>query len=257
MKKIMFSFMLSSWISIFCQQKIEGKVVNDDNDNLDQVTVINMSTDQKLLTNSSGEFSIEASKNDELRFVKKGYERFSKKVLIDGINSRLNIKLVRVAEEIEEVKLVKLTGDLDKDSRKFAKVDQSEIVEQAVGLPKPVGKMRETPAEVKKVLIGALLGALDIQGIYDLISGKARRQKRAYRYFDLQDEISWLRNRIDDEYFIESGIPADRVSEFVEFSFHYNPQVRNYARAKNLSATLFRIDEAIPVFIERLKTSKK
>lgn len=240
----------------FSQQTIIGKITDDNDISLGSVTVINMSTNQKSVTNSSGEFSIEASKNDELRFVKNGYERVSRRVLTDGINSQLIITLIKLAEEIEEVKVVKLTGDLNKDARTVAKVDKSEIVEQAVGLPQPVGKMREKPAEVKQVLLPMLLGQLNVQGVYDLVSGKARRQKRAYKYDDLQEHIVWVRKRVEDEYFTKTGIPAERISEFIEFSFLYKPQIRIYVKAKNLAGVLLRIEEVIPVYLERLKTMK-
>lgn len=242
---------------VFSQETIVGKITDDNDISLGSVTVINMSTDQKSVTNSSGEFSIEASKNDELRFVKNGYERFSRRVLTDGINYQLSITLIKLAEEIEEVKVVKLSGDLNKDSRAVAKVDKSEIVEDAVGLPQPVGKMREKPAEVKQVLLPMLLGQLNVQGVYDLVSGKARRQKRAYKYDDLQEHILWVRKRVEDEYFTKTGIPAERISEFIEFSFLYKPQVRTYVKAKNLAGVLLRIEEVIPVYLERLKTPKQ
>ncbi|GAB0156795.1 hypothetical protein CHRYSEOSP005_20620 [Chryseobacterium sp. Alg-005] len=242
---------------VLSQQTVTG-IITDENDiRLNSVTVINMSTDQKVLCNSSGEFSIEASGNDELRFVKAGYERASKRVLTDGVNSRLTIILTQLPQEIEEVQVVKLSGDLSKDSRKVAKVDLGAQVEGAVGLPQPVGKMRETPAEVKKVLLPMLLGSLNIQGLYDLVSGKARKQKRQYQYEDLQEHIAWIKERVDDDYFVKAGIPVERISEFIEFSFLVKPHIRTYVKAKNLSAVLLRIEEVIPLYTDRLKESRE
>jgi hypothetical protein len=117
--------------------------------------------------------------------------------------------------------------------------------------------MREKPAEVKEVLLPMLLGQLNVQGVYDLVSGKARRQKRAYRYDDLQEHILWVRKRVEDEYFTKTGIPIERISEFIEFSFLYKPQIRTYVKAKNLAGVLLRIEEVIPVYLERLKTTKQ
>ncbi|MDH6252110.1 hypothetical protein M2347_001837 [Chryseobacterium sp. H1D6B] len=254
MREMLFLILLFANGIAFSQQTVTGTITDDNSIHLGSVTVINMSTDKKTLSNSSGEFSIEASNNDELRFVRAGYERVSRKVLTNGINYQLFITLVKIPEEIEEVKVSKrLTGDLSEDSKAVAKVNKGEIVQQAVGLPQPVGKMREKPAEVKKVLLPILLGALDVQGTYDLISGKARRQKRQYRYDDLQTDIVWVRNRVDDEYFTKAGIPAERISEFIEFSFLVKPQVRTYVKAKNLSGVLFRIEETIPAYVSRLK----
>lgn len=242
-------------VLVFSQEKITGKISDDNNVDLPAVLVINIATDQKVYTNSSGEFAISASVNDELRFIKPSYERVSKKVLTTGTNPFLFVTLVRIPEEIEEVKVAKITGDLTKDSKAVAKIDKGEIVEQAVGLPQPVGKMRETPAEVKQVLLPMLLGQLNVQGAYDLISGKARRQKRKYRYDDLQQHILWVRSRIDAEYFTKEGIPEERISEFIEFSFLVNPQIRTFVKAKNLSGVLLRMEEVIPVYVERLKKS--
>lgn len=237
---------------------ITGRIIDDNNEDLSGVTVINMSTDKKVYSNLLGMFSIEASSNDELRFVKEDFRRQSKRVLTDGVNSKLLIQLFQIPKEIEEVKIVKrLTGDLEQDSRIVAKADKGEIVRDAVGLPQPVGKMREKPAEVKQVLLPILLGNLNVQGAYDLISGKARKQKRLYRYDDLQEHIAWIRDRVEDDYFTKAGIPADRISEFIEFSFVAKPQVRTYVKAKNLSGVLLRLEETIPLYVERLKKSGK
>lgn len=241
----------------FSQQTVTGKVTDDNNIGLGGVTILNVTTDNKTYSNASGEFSIQASAGNELRFVQTGYERVSGKVLTGGTNPYLFVVMIKIPELIEEVEVQKKpSGDLEKDSRAVAKIDKGEIVEQAVGLPQPVGKMRETPAEVKQVLLPMLLGQLNVQGVYDLISGKARRQKRQYKYDDLQEHIAWIRNRVDDEYFTKAGIPAERISEFIEFSFVEKPQTRTYVKAKNLSGVLLRLEETIPAFLERLKTTK-
>lgn len=244
--------------NFFSQQTVTGRITDDSGENLNSVVVINMSTDLKTYSNSMGMFSIEASPNDELRFVKADFGRVSARVLTGGYNPQLLVTLIPIPRDVGEVKIVKKpTGDLETDSRLAARVDKGEIVEQAVGLPQPVGKMREKPAEVKQVLLPILLGSLDVQGAYDLISGKARRQKRQYRYDDLQEHIMWVRNRVDNEYFTKAGIPEERISEFIQYSFEVKPQVRMFVKAKNLSGVLLRMEETMPVYLERLKQKKE
>ncbi|WP_415325392.1 carboxypeptidase regulatory-like domain-containing protein [Chryseobacterium sp. MMS23-Vi53] len=242
-KKYLFLFCFMVF-EIFYSQKqiITGKVVNEDNVSLASVTVINISTNEKIQSNYLGEFSIEASKNDELRFVKAGYDRATKKIT-DDVSSSLLVILTKLPEEISEVKVFKKSPGGLSDGEK---------VRQSVGLPQPTGKMREKPTEVKEVLIPILLGQLNIQGVYDLVSGKARRQKRQYRYDDLQEDIAWVKSRLDDSYFTEKGIPKERISEFIEFTFSSNPQIRTFVRARNLTAALFRIEELVPVYVNRL-----
>lgn len=243
---------------LFSQQTVTGRIIDDSGESLSAVTIVNISTDKKTYSNSQGMFSIEANPNDELRFVKEDFRRVSRRVLADGSNAQLLITLYQIPKDVGEVKIVKkLSGDLEQDSRIVAKVNKGEQVKQAVGLPEPVGKMREKPAEVKSVLLPMLLGNLNVQGAYDLISGKARKQKRQYRYDDLQEHIAWVRSRVEDDYFVKAGIPADKISEFIEFSFLAKPQVRTYVKAKNLSGVMLRMEDVIPVFIERLNNSHR
>ncbi|PWN58295.1 carboxypeptidase regulatory-like domain-containing protein [Chryseobacterium viscerum] len=257
-RKIFLFLMMLCSTFIFSQQTVTGRIVDDNGEDLSRVIVINMSTDKKVYSDAQGIFSIDANPNDELRFVKEDFNRTSRRVLTNGINSPLFITLYQIPRDVGEVKIVKkLTGDLNVDSRIVAKVDKGEQVRDAVGLPQPVGKMREKPAEVKSVLLPILLGNLNVQGVYDLISGKARRQKRQYKYDDLQEHIAWVRNRIDDDYFVKAGIPADRISEFIQFSFLAKPQVRTYVKARNLSGVMLRLEETAPLFLERLKQQQK
>ncbi|MDW9383030.1 carboxypeptidase regulatory-like domain-containing protein [Chryseobacterium sp. JV558] len=257
-RKIFLFLMILCSTLIFSQQTVTGRIVDETGEDLSKVIVINMSTDKKVYSDTNGIFSIDANPNDELRFVKEDFNRISRRVLTNGINSPLFIILHQIPRDVGEVKIVKkLTGDLETDSRIVAKVDKGEQVRDAVGLPQPVGKMREKPAEVKSVLLPILLGNLNVQGVYDLISGKARRQKRQYKYDDLQEHVAWIRERIDDDYFVKAGIPADRISEFIQFSFLAKPQVRTYVKARNLSGVMLRLEETVPLFIQRLKENEK
>lgn len=255
MKSRLLIILIFLFVNVFSQQQITGRITDEDGISLPTVMVMNISANTKTYTLNDGTFSIDALPEDELRFIRPGFERSSIKASY-GIDKYLNIKLTRVAEEIEEVEVAKITGDITKDSRAVAKVDKGKIVEDAVGLPQPVGKMRERPAEVKEVLLPIILGQLNVQGLYDLVSGDARRMKRQYKYDDLQEDISWIRSRVEDEYFTKEGIPQERISEFIEFSFVNKPQVRTFVRAKNLTGALSRMEEAFPIFAERIKASK-
>jgi hypothetical protein len=112
--------------------------------------------------------------------------------------------------------------------------------------------MREKPAEVKSVLLPILLGNLNVQGVYDLISGKARGRRGNINMMTCRNTFSGF--GIEWKMIIlKAGIPADRISEFIEFSFAVKPQVRTYVKARNLSGVMLRMEETMPLFIERLK----
>ena len=157
-------------------------------------------------------------------------------------------------EEIEEVKVssLKLTGDLNKDSKSLTKIDKTAQVEKAVGIPGPPEKPREKPAEFKKDVLYSLLSlSVKPQAIYDLISGDARRMKAEYRYEDLQENISWIRQRIDDDYFVKMGIPQGKISEFLQFSIGLKPEINQFIKAKNLSKILFILEDTLPVYLHK------
>ncbi|WP_228446829.1 carboxypeptidase regulatory-like domain-containing protein [Chryseobacterium sp. 3008163] len=247
---ILIFFVLSN---LFSQQKISGKIISENDMVITQVLVVNISNDKKTYSDAAGNFEIEACLNDEIRFSKAGYERAAKRIF--DYNSSLNVVLIRIPEEIKEVEILNLTGDLNKDSKRLAKEDKVAKLQENIGLPKPPEKPREVPAELKKVLIAAAFGSVNVQAVYDLISGKARKQKRWYKYEDVQDKISWIRKRIDDEYFVDSEIPAERISEFLEFSFIIKPDVESAVKNKNLSRAMLGIETVIPIYVERLKNS--
>lgn len=244
-------FLLSA--KFFSQQKVYGKIISENDLVITNVLIVNISNDKKVYSDANGNFEIEASVNDEIRFSKAGYERSSRRV--SDLNSSMNVVLLRIPEEIETVEILDLLGDLNKDSRKLAREDKVAKLQKDIGLPKSPEKPREAPAELKKVLIAAAVGSVNVQAVYDLISGKARKQKRWYRYEDVQDKISWIRKRIDDEYFVESEIPAERISEFLEFSFIIKPEISSAVKERNLSKAMLGIETLIPIFVERLNNS--
>ncbi len=243
-----------STCTFFSQQKISGRIFSENDMIVSSVLVVNISNDKKTYSDSAGNFEIEGSVNDEIRFSKIGYERASKRVF--DYNSSLNVVLNKIPIEIEEVEILKLTGDLNKDSKRLAKEDKVAKLQKEIGLPKAPEKPREVPAEIEKVLIAAAFGNVDVQAVYDLISGKSRRQKRWYKYEDVQDDIAWLRKRTDDVFFVESEIPAERIPEFLEFSFLMKPDIRLAIKAKNLSRAMLGIEDVIPIYVGRLKKNK-
>ena len=235
-------------------QTVSGTVTDEDQNALPAVLVFNLKTEQKTYTDVSGKFVIPANTNDELRFVRKGFERSSKVIRQADFLSLFFIMLKRDYEEIEEVQVskIKLTGDLNTDSRNLTKVDRVAQVQRAVGVPGPPEKPREKPADFKKDVLYSLLSlSVQPQAIYDLISGDARRMKNEYRYEDLQDKIAWLRERVSEGYFIEMGIPPEKISAFLQFSLAAQPEISQAVKKKNLSKALFLLEETLPKFLNR------
>ncbi|WP_333853506.1 hypothetical protein [Epilithonimonas sp.] len=73
MKKLLLVTLLFISHFIFSQQ-IRGRIVSD-SIAVNQVLVININSQEKTYSDSKGQFLINGNINDELRFVKLGYER--------------------------------------------------------------------------------------------------------------------------------------------------------------------------------------
>lgn len=107
-------------IFTFSQQQISGKIVDEDHNNLNAVLIFNTTQNIKTYSNISGEFSIEAKENDEVKFIKEGFYRIDKIIKKEIFNSQLQIQLARAEALIQEVKIdYKPSGDFAKDSKRL------------------------------------------------------------------------------------------------------------------------------------------
>lgn len=255
MKKFLITILLIIFSKLSSQGYISGQVVSEQSIAVPGVLVINIRTDEKTTTDQEGTFKIQARENDEIRFVKIKYDRVSHRVSNIDFQNFLKITLIKTPIEIKEIEIkTRLTGDLNKDSKALTKRNKKQELEDEIGLPASPEKPREKPAEVTKdILLPILTGNLNLQAIYDVTSGKAKKQKRLYKYEDLEENVAWVRKKVEDDYFINLGIPKDEINNFIDFAFSQNPQALKYAKAENVSGFLIQIEEPAKLFVERLK----
>lgn len=254
MVRIILLLALSFCTSLF-SQKVSGTVADEEQNPLVAVMVFNMKTEKKVFTNLDGEFTIDASVSDELRFIRQGFERGSAIVNSQSFYSSFSIVLIRSVQEIEEVKIpaVRLTGDLNRDTGNLNKFDKVAQLQREVGVPGPSEKPRETPPPtIEKVGVLAFAASnLNLNTLYKNISGDGRRMRQLYKYEDLQDNISWIRGKVGDEYFIKMEIPGEKIVEFLQFSIGIKPEISKLIKAGNLSKVLFLLEETLPQYLNR------
>ena len=224
-------------ISFFvCSQTISGVVVSEEDHPISKVLIVNMSSNQKVYTDNFGNFSIAGKMGDELRFAKEKYK--GERIKIN--NDLLKVILQQLPQEIEEVKIV----------NKGLAESQEEKLRKDIGLPKGPEKPREKPADLADDFL-RIPPKVNIQNIYDAISGKSRRLKRLYKYEDLQEGLAWIQNNIDLEYFAEAGISPEKFNDFLMFSLQ-DEKVLMYMKAKNIGGLTVSLDNHIGAYLEKI-----
>ena len=254
MKLYFFLFFLMISTSSF-SQTVSGTVTDEERNPLPAVLVFNLQTEKKAYTDLNGQFIIEAKSKEELRFVREGFERSYKIINSGDFTSPFTLSILRIAAEIEEVQVpVRLTGDLNIDSRNLTRFDKVAQLRAEIGVPAPPEKPREKVADAKEDILKPLLRIppmVNVQAVYDVISGTAKKKKRLYRYEDLQDNISWIREKVGDDYFLKMEIPPQKISEFLQFSLGIKPEINKYVKAKNVSKVLLLLEESFPLYFHR------
>ena len=116
-------------------QSISGKVETEEGLSIANVLVINLKTNEKVNTDENGKFTISAKLQDEIRFVKKGYDRVSHIVKSADFQEEKYFRLQKSAVTIEEVVIsrLKLTGNLAKDSKTLDKEDVNAKIQKSLG----------------------------------------------------------------------------------------------------------------------------
>ncbi|MFC4162129.1 hypothetical protein ACFOWU_00585 [Epilithonimonas zeae] len=200
MKKLLLVTFLFISNFIFSQQ-IRGRIVSD-SVAVNQVLVVNINSQEKTYSDSKGQFLINANINDELRFVKSGYER---KVINVENDDELLINIVKLAVEIEEVEVKKqLSGNLSKDSKLFdenkKKITLNNDLKVYFKAPSSAEVLNAKPGEfVQPVGGGISFGKIDDKWV-------------------LTDFVEWIRENLRDEYFTSMGLDVSEINSFLHYS---------------------------------------
>ncbi len=216
------------------QKFIEGIVYNDNSYSIEGVHVLNITSYDATITDSNGKFKILVNLNDEIIFSAIQFKRRKIKIDNDVFNSLyITIFLEEFVNELDEVIVNSsgLSGSLMNDLQNSGIVKNLNFDD--LGIPGFKGIRKEDiPSNsqlTKELLLAPLTGGLDIERMYNWVSGyyKEKRQFREFKNdFNLIDEIIkfyGLRFFID-----EFKLTEDNIHEFVTSTYHNYPVEENF-----------------------------
>ncbi|WP_312075335.1 carboxypeptidase-like regulatory domain-containing protein [Chryseobacterium sp.] len=206
--KLLFFFSLLLSLNFYAQEYIFGKVSSEENAEIPNVTVINIRTDERVVTNRDGHFMISGRLGDDLRFISLGYERFQTKVNVEALKSPLNITLKHATLAIEEVVLKrKLTGDLKIDTKVY---NPSTKVQK---LRADMGTYLRQKSDPK------ILAAKPGEFVQPVTKGTFSFGKIKDKWDDV-DFMNYIIQSLGADYFKELKIEASQIQHFIYYIFN-------------------------------------
>jgi len=203
----LFSFLLFIFfINISAQDYIFGKIISEENIEMPDVVVINIRTDERVVSNRDGHFMISGRVGDELRFVKTGYERINKSVTKENIGSPINVTLARAATLIAEVEIKKgITGDLKIDSKNL---NPPRKVEKLKG---DLGKYIAQKSDPR--VLAARAGEFVQPKGQGFSIGKVKNK------WDDVDFMNYLISALGEQYFTDLKVDKSMIQNFIYYVF--------------------------------------
>lgn len=204
--KLFFFLSFILFIHTHAQSYIFGKITSESGTEMQDVNVVNIRTDEIVVSNKDGHFMISGRQGDELRFIKAGYERLTKIVSQENTQSPMNINLVRQTIQIPEVEVKQgLTGNLKIDSKLYNK-------------PKKVEKLiKEMDQYIAKKSDPRILAAKP--GEFVQPKGEGFFIGKVKNKWDDVDLMKYIRASLGDDYFTNLKIEKPLIDHFIYYVF--------------------------------------
>ncbi len=204
--KLFFFLSFILFIHTHAQSYIFGKIISESGTEMQDVNVVNIRTDEIVVSNRDGHFMISGRQGDELRFIKTGYERLTKIVSQENTESPMNIRLVRQTIQIPEVEIKQgLTGNLKIDSKLYNK-------------PQKVEKLlKEMDRYISQKSDPRILAARP--GEFVQPKGEGFSIGKVKNKWDDVDLMKYIRASLGDDYFTNLKIEKPLIEHFIYYVF--------------------------------------
>ncbi len=256
MKHLCFFFALLLTIQAHYAQVFNAQIYLKDNQSvsLNQVYVTNMRTDQTVLSNIKGNFVLPVKLGDIIRFTSVITNRVDVKIDANLLAKSNNSVFLDVADmEIKEIVLsrFKPSNNYPKDLLKLKiNNDKMERLNRAIGLPN--GKDFEPELDQIASFNNGMV--LNINAIYELLSGENKKKKRLYEYEKMKNNLNKINHYYGDIFFINQKIPLRLVNDFLQFVY-LSDNIENLVEKHNYASISFYINKYLPIYLQRIKNS--
>lgn len=254
-------FMLMFTTSWFLSgQNFGGLIVVEDKETayLNQIFVTNLNRHKTVLADPTGKFTIPVQIGDIVRFTSIVTERkdikITEKHLIEQNNIvPLSLYYYNIGDVF--IKPFKPTKNIQKDVLALKVKDKISPIKRAVGLPEPkIDPETALAGDAPAAFAGGGL-TLNIEAIYDIISGEKKKKQRLRKYNIMQNGLNEVKQYFGTAYFKTMGIPEHLIDNFLQFVYS-SENIQGYIEQKNYEALKIPMDKYLPIYQNRLKNSK-
>ncbi|SIT96214.1 hypothetical protein SAMN05660493_00888 [Epilithonimonas bovis DSM 19482] len=261
-----FLLLLFFSVRLFSQSGyVIGSITNENGDKLPGASIYNVRTDQFVISDKTGNFSIAAKTLDELRVARQGYERKNLAVTEASFTKSVEVQLVTIPVEIEALSLTfRPTGNLKKDvprlnpppkvmalngeMNSYMRTPLTEVIPRATA-PSAFKQPDFSAGQMDLVKLAGAIGRL--------IKKAGSSPKTTANYGETQAFYSSIKAAIDMNYYTRYGMDEYDVDVFLAYADRAYDLAKNYRNNFNKAAIESRLKEAFAEYIKTHHFNKK
>lgn len=264
--KLLSLFIFLFFIKAFSQSEyVMGNISNENGDKLPNASIVNIRTDQVVVSDFMGNFVIAAKSSDELRIARQGYERKNITVNNESFSKSLDIKLYTIPLEIEEVKLTfRPTGILKKDVLRLNPPPKVLALNMAMNnyMKTPLngvsGKATIPSSFQQPNLLAGQMDMVKLAGaIGGLLNKATQSTKTTANYSEKQEFYKRVRAVVNMDYYKDYGLDDYDFDIFLAYADESKGLSKNYRNNFNKVAIETQLKVAFAEYIKTHNFSKK
>lgn len=254
------------FIKAFSQSEyVMGNITNENGDKLPNTSIVNLRTDQVVVSDFMGNFVIAAKSSDELRFARQGYERKNINLNTESFSKSLDVKLLTIPVEIEEVKIAfRPTGILKKDVLRLNPPPKVTALNMAINNymrtpPNEVSPSAKVPSSFQQPnLLAGQMDMVKLAGAVGKLLGKATQSpKTTANYSEKQEFYKRVKAVVNLDYYTEYGLDEYDFDVFLAYADDQKGLSKNYRNNFNKVAIETQLKVVFAEYIKTHNFSKK